>query len=92
MTRTPQHLLGNVRPADVRSQGRRRHHDGIAELPQSFPRTTSGSWHSIPAGVESIVMSFIVNRPKDEPGFGLTRQEAHGRRFATRSQLCDGPP
>jgi ribulose-bisphosphate carboxylase small chain len=30
-------------------------------------------------GVESIVMSFIVNRPKNEPGFGLIRQEAHGR-------------
>jgi ribulose-bisphosphate carboxylase small chain len=30
-------------------------------------------------GVESIVMSFIVNRPQDEPGFGLVRQEAHGR-------------
>ncbi len=30
-------------------------------------------------GVESIVMSFIVNRPKSEPGFGLMRQEAHGR-------------
>jgi ribulose-bisphosphate carboxylase small chain len=30
-------------------------------------------------GVESIVMSFIVNRPKNEPGFGLIRQEARGR-------------
>ena len=30
-------------------------------------------------GVETIVMSFIVNRPENEPGFGLTRQEAHGR-------------
>ena len=30
-------------------------------------------------GVESIAMSFIVNRPNDEPGFGLTRQETHGR-------------
>ncbi len=30
-------------------------------------------------GVESIVMSFIVNRPKSEPGFGLIRQEAQGR-------------
>ena len=30
-------------------------------------------------GVESIVMSFIVNRPSDEPGFGLIRQETHGR-------------
>ena len=30
-------------------------------------------------GVETIVMSFIVNRPEHEPGFGLTRQEASGR-------------
>jgi ribulose-bisphosphate carboxylase small chain len=30
-------------------------------------------------GVESIVMSFIVNRPDEEPGFGLVRQEANGR-------------
>jgi ribulose-bisphosphate carboxylase small chain len=30
-------------------------------------------------GVESPRMSFIVNRPKNEPGFGLTRQEGPGR-------------
>ena len=30
-------------------------------------------------GVESIAMSFIVNRPAQEPGFGLTRQEVNGR-------------
>jgi ribulose-bisphosphate carboxylase small chain len=30
-------------------------------------------------GTESIVMSFIVNRPKSEPGFALIRQEAPGR-------------
>jgi ribulose-bisphosphate carboxylase small chain len=30
-------------------------------------------------GVESIAMSFIVNRPPHEPGFGLARQEGHGR-------------
>ncbi|HTY94361.1 MAG TPA: ribulose bisphosphate carboxylase small subunit [Steroidobacteraceae bacterium] len=30
-------------------------------------------------GVESIAMSFIVNRPKTEPGFQLERQEAQGR-------------
>lgn len=30
-------------------------------------------------GVESPAMSFIVNRPKNEPGFGLTRQEGPGR-------------
>jgi ribulose-bisphosphate carboxylase small chain len=30
-------------------------------------------------GVETIVMSFIVNRPAEEPGFRLVRQEAQGR-------------
>lgn len=30
-------------------------------------------------GVESITMSFIVNRPPSEPGFGLDRQEGAGR-------------
>jgi ribulose-bisphosphate carboxylase small chain len=30
-------------------------------------------------GVETIVMSFIVNRPTSEPGFVLVRQEAEGR-------------
>jgi ribulose-bisphosphate carboxylase small chain len=30
-------------------------------------------------GVESIAMSFIVNRPGDEPGFALVRQETRGR-------------
>ncbi|SEQ12701.1 ribulose 1,5-bisphosphate carboxylase small subunit [Solimonas aquatica] len=29
--------------------------------------------------VESITMSFIVNRPPSEPGFGLVRQEVQGR-------------
>jgi len=30
-------------------------------------------------GVESPKMSYIVNRPKSEPGFGLLRQEFDGR-------------
>jgi len=30
-------------------------------------------------GIESIVMSFIVNRPAAEPGFALIRQEGPGR-------------
>ncbi|MBS0344389.1 MAG: ribulose bisphosphate carboxylase small subunit [Proteobacteria bacterium] len=30
-------------------------------------------------GIESIAMSFVVNRPKDEPGFSLARQEVEGR-------------
>jgi len=44
-------------------------------------------------GVESIVMSFIVNRPKQEPGFGLLRQEAQGRllRYTVRSYSTERP-
>jgi len=38
-------------------------------------------------------MSFIVNRPKDEPGFGLVRQEADGRsmRYTVHSYATDKP-
>ncbi|MDR3387183.1 MAG: ribulose bisphosphate carboxylase small subunit [Rudaea sp.] len=32
-------------------------------------------------GVESPAMSFIVNRPQHEPGFGLVRQEVAGRQI-----------
>ena len=44
-------------------------------------------------GVESITMSFIVNRPKDEPGFALERQEVNGRstRYTTRGYGLDKP-
>jgi len=44
-------------------------------------------------GVESIAMSFIVNRPKTEPGFGLVRQEADGRniRYTVHSYATDKP-
>ena len=36
--------------------------------------------------VESIVLSFIVQRPKDEPGFRLVRQEAEGRKLRYTAQ------
>jgi ribulose-bisphosphate carboxylase small chain len=44
-------------------------------------------------GVESISMSFIVNRPQTEPGFGLVRQEADGRsiRYTIHSYATDRP-
>ena len=44
-------------------------------------------------GVESIAMSFIVNRPKDEPGFGLVRQEVEGRtiHYTVHSYATDKP-
>ena len=44
-------------------------------------------------GVESIAMSFIVNRPAQEPGFGLVRQEVDGRsiRYTVHSYATDKP-
>ena len=44
-------------------------------------------------GVESIVMSFMVNRPPNEPGFELVRQESHGRdiRYTLHSYATDAP-
>ena len=44
-------------------------------------------------GVESIVMSFIVNRPLREPGFGLVRQEGPGRtlRYTVHGYGSDRP-
>jgi ribulose-bisphosphate carboxylase small chain len=44
-------------------------------------------------GVESIAMSFIVNRPQNEPGFGLVRQEVDGRklRYTVHSYATDRP-
>jgi ribulose-bisphosphate carboxylase small chain len=44
-------------------------------------------------GVESIAMSFIVNRPAAEPGFALERQEAQGRsmRYTTRGYAAAKP-
>ena len=44
-------------------------------------------------GVESVVMSFIVNRPPNEPGFQLERSEGMGRHMAytTRSYAANQP-
>ena len=44
-------------------------------------------------GVESPRMSFIVNRPAKEPGFGLARQEVEGRqvRYRISSYATDKP-
>jgi ribulose-bisphosphate carboxylase small chain len=44
-------------------------------------------------GVESIAMSFIVNRPAVEPGFALERQEVNGRtmRYTTRGYAAARP-
>ena len=44
-------------------------------------------------GWESIRLSFIVNRPKAEPGFALEREEGAGRqvRYRTRSYAVERP-
>ena len=44
-------------------------------------------------GVESVQMSYIVHRPKKEPGFGLTRQEIGGRQiqYTVHSYATDKP-
>ncbi|WP_342722910.1 ribulose bisphosphate carboxylase small subunit [Bradyrhizobium sp. B097] len=44
-------------------------------------------------GWESVRISFIVNRPREEPGFRLDRQEAAGRNlhYATHSYAAGRP-
>ena len=44
-------------------------------------------------GIESIAMSFIVNRPAHDPGFGIARQETDGRhvRYTGHSYATDKP-
>jgi ribulose-bisphosphate carboxylase small chain len=44
-------------------------------------------------GVETITMSFIVNRPASEAGFSLVRQEVNGRtmRYTVRNYATDKP-
>jgi ribulose-bisphosphate carboxylase small chain len=44
-------------------------------------------------GVESTRLSFIVNRPADEPGFRLIRQEVDGRtvRYTMLAYVTDRP-
>ncbi len=44
-------------------------------------------------GRETVALSFLVNRPAEEPGFGLTRQEVQGRtiNYVVRSYATDKP-
>jgi ribulose-bisphosphate carboxylase small chain len=44
-------------------------------------------------GIESLRLSFIVNRPDPEPGFGLIRQESAGRviRYTVHAYATDRP-
>jgi ribulose-bisphosphate carboxylase small chain len=45
------------------------------------------------SGWEALRLSFIINRPKHEPGFVLERQETQGRsiRYTTRSYATRDP-
>ena len=58
--------------------------------PQHYIRVMAFSSHR---GVESPTMSFIVNRPEKEPGFGLIRQETEGRsmRYTIQSYAAYKP-
>ena len=44
-------------------------------------------------GFETMRLSFIVNRPREEPGFALARSEGPGRtiRYTTRAYAADRP-
>ena len=57
-------------------------------FPNQYVRVTA--FDSV-QGVESLRMSYIVNRPKNEPGFGLVRQEVEGRsvRYTVHSYATD---
>ena len=57
-------------------------------FPNRYIRVTA---FSAIRGVESVTMSYIVNRPKNEPGFGLVRQETDGRtmRYTIHSYATD---
>jgi len=57
-------------------------------FPNHYIRVTA---FSAVRGVESVTMSYIVNRPKNEPGFGLVRQETDGRtmRYTIHSYATD---
>src|SRR6218665_1339614 len=52
----------------------------LAECRRAFPgRYIRLMAFDATRGVETIAMSFIVQRPATEPGFGLVRQEVQGR-------------
>jgi ribulose-bisphosphate carboxylase small chain len=60
-------------------------------FPQQYIRVTAfDSTH----GTESVVMSFIVNRPANEPGFRLIRSEEPGRtiRYSIESYAVQAKP
>ena len=58
--------------------------------PNHYIRVTA---FSAVRGVESVTMSYIVNRPENEPGFRLERHETDGRtmRYTIHSYATDKP-
>lgn len=59
--------------------------------PSHYVRVTAfDSTHT----VESVVLSFIVQRPREEPGFRLVRQEVNGRsmRYSIESYATQSQP
>lgn len=62
----------------------------IAEHPNEYIKINA---FDASHGWESIRLSFIVNRPKEEPGFRLQRTEFEGRkiRYTTHSYATDAP-
>ncbi len=65
-------------------------HDVRTTFPRRYIRLNA---FDATRGVESVRLSFIVNRPPREPGFALERQEAPGRtiRYTIRSYATDRP-
>jgi ribulose-bisphosphate carboxylase small chain len=61
-----------------------------ATFPQHYVRVMA---FDSTRGIESLRLSFIVNRPAHEPGFALVREEAAGRtiRYQVRSYATDRP-
>ena len=59
-------------------------------FPNQYVRVTA--FDSV-QGVESLRMSYLVNRPKNEPGFRLSRQEVAGRQvqYTVHSYAADKP-
>jgi ribulose-bisphosphate carboxylase small chain len=57
-------------------------------FPNHYVRVTA---FSSTRGTESPAMSYLVNRPAKEPGFGLVRQESEGRmiRYTVHSYATD---
>lgn len=49
--------------------------------------------YNVTKGRETVALSFIVNRPKNEPGFRLVRQEVRGRtiNYVVQSYATDKP-